>query len=656
MKMNRITKAGLLATAVALASCGGKFETGDGGTPGGLTVKVYAGSLQGPGSRDGSGTAAQFNEPRDVAQDAAGNVYVADSASHTIRKITPQGAVSTLAGSAGEAGSADGTGTAARFTFPAGVAATDDGTVYVSDTGNHTLRRITPQGVVTTVAGSRGQAGNTDGVATVARFSAPGKLAVDQDGTLYVAANYAVRKMAPDGTVSTFAGKSGEQGLAAGNGPQARFAYPVSVALGGGNVFVAQGSNITSLGGGDVRKFSRQGLALPYGANPNGVVAVSAPVDIAADSQGNVFVAANGADQTGPGVGSTYRSIEMIAADGRSRATIAGATSDVRTVDGPGTSARFMDPQAIATGPGGRLVVAETATNAVRAIDGGAARTVTTLAGGAAGGYVDGSVAAARFNGPSGLSAAPDGTLLVADTRNDVLRRISPAGAVSTVAVTFAGGGGFNLPTAVAAGAGTTVYALDAATAAGRQVNAIDSAGRATRFYATGPNAATIAADAAGNLYVGEAGQLTVVTPAGSARVLAAGISAQGLAGDSAGNVYFSDNGTVGVVDPAGRVTVRAGRAGLTGDVNGTGGDARFNRPGALALDAAGNLYVADGLKIRKVTPQGVVTALVDVSTLDGVHQLANGGQAPAVNGLAWVAGTLYGIVQNAVISIAPVL
>jgi sugar lactone lactonase YvrE len=508
---------------------------------------------------------------------------------------------------------------------------------------------------VTTVAGGRGQAGNTDGTATAARFSAPGKLAVDQDGTLYVAANYAVRKVAPDGTVSTFAGRSGEHGQAAGNGPQARFAYPVSVALGGGNVFVAQGSNITNLGGGDVRKFSRQGVALPYGANPNGVVAVSAPVDIAADSQGNVFVASNGADQPGPGIGSTYRSIEMLAVDGRSRTTIAGATSDVRTVDGPGASARFMDPQAIATGPGGRLVVAEAATNAIRAIDGGAARTVTTLAGGAAGGYVDGPVGAARFNGPSGLSATPDGTLFVADTRNNVLRRITPAGAVSTVAVTFPGGGGFNLPVAVAAGAGTTVYALDTATAAGRQVHAIDSAGRATGFYSAGPDAAAIAADAAANLYVGEAGRLTVVTPAGGARVLAAGISARGLAVDSAGNVYFSDDGTVGVVDPAGRVTVRAGRAGLTGDANGTGGDARFNRPGALALDAAGNLYVADGLKIRKVTPPGVVTLLADVATLDGVQQVASGGQAPAVTGLAWVGGTLYGIVQNALIAIAPV-
>src|SRR5262249_48890179 len=132
---------------------------------------------------------------------AAGNLYVADQSNHTIRKITPDGVVSTLAGTAGMNGSADGTGPDARFSFPAGVAVDRAGNLYVADTGNTTLRKITPDGVVSTLAGAAGMVGGADGTGPDARFASPTGVAVDGDGNVYVADafNDTLRKVTPDG-------------------------------------------------------------------------------------------------------------------------------------------------------------------------------------------------------------------------------------------------------------------------------------------------------------------------------------------------------------------------------------------------------------------------------------------------------------------------
>src|SRR6266849_4433383 len=139
---------GLVALALFLAACGG----GGGGQGGGTSsLALFAGDMGGGGSADGVGAAARFSSPIGVATDSAGNVYVADSDNSTIRKITPTGMVSTLAGSAGIGGSTDGTGAAASFGSSAGVATDSDGNVYVADTNNHTIRKITVAGVVTTL-------------------------------------------------------------------------------------------------------------------------------------------------------------------------------------------------------------------------------------------------------------------------------------------------------------------------------------------------------------------------------------------------------------------------------------------------------------------------------------------------------------------------
>jgi streptogramin lyase len=130
---------------------------------------------------------------------------VADEGNSNIRKITPAGVVSTLAGAAGQSGSADGTGPVARFAAPRGLAADAAGNVYVADTDNHTIRKITPAGVVTTLAGKPGESGNTDGAGAAARFSEPRSVAVDAAGNVFVAdsGNGSLRQITPDGVVST---------------------------------------------------------------------------------------------------------------------------------------------------------------------------------------------------------------------------------------------------------------------------------------------------------------------------------------------------------------------------------------------------------------------------------------------------------------------
>lgn len=161
-------------------------------------VTVFAGSLGNAGTDDGQGTAAKFNGPWGLAIDSDQNIYVADTYSNNIRKITPAGLVSTLAGSStADHGSADGTGSAARFQYPKGVAVDTGGNVYVADTYNNTIRKITPAGVVTTVAGLAGNGNNAyvNGIGSVARFNRPEGIAIDEMNNLYVAdfSNNAIR-------------------------------------------------------------------------------------------------------------------------------------------------------------------------------------------------------------------------------------------------------------------------------------------------------------------------------------------------------------------------------------------------------------------------------------------------------------------------------
>jgi len=258
----------------------------------GATVSTLAGDGT-PAYLDGTGTASQFQYPYSVAVDGAGTVYVADTYNNRIRKITSAGVVSTLAGSTG--GFADGTGMAAKFQYPTGVAVDGAGTVYVADTNNHRIRKITSLGVVSTLAGS-GTGAYLDGTGTAAKFQYPTGVAVDGSGTVYVAdqANHRIRKITSLGVVSTLAG-DGTGGFAGGTGTAAKFWNPSGVAVDvAGTVYVADYSNnrirkITSLG--VVSTLAGSSGAGAYLDGTGTAAKFDGPTGVAVDGSGNVYVA-----------------------------------------------------------------------------------------------------------------------------------------------------------------------------------------------------------------------------------------------------------------------------------------------------------------------------------------------------------------------------
>jgi sugar lactone lactonase YvrE len=312
------------------------------------------------GANDGAARAARFSRPYAVAVDSAGNVYVADEMNEAIRKITPAGVVTTLAGAAGQTGNSDGTGSAARFDTPRGVAVDSGDNVYVADTFNDAIRKITPAGVVTTLAGSAGQIGSTDGLGSAARFNNPYGVAADSGGNLYVADtfNHTIRKITPAGVVTTLAGSAGQIGSTDGSGSAARFNNPSGAAVdSAGNVYVADSENYT------IRKITPAGVVttLAGGAGPDyrdgtgGAARLGFPRSLAVDGTGNVYVAS----QRG------YSMIRKITPSGvvttlAGMAAQPGIGDGTGSADGIGRAARFNDPCGVAVDSGGNLYVADT--------------------------------------------------------------------------------------------------------------------------------------------------------------------------------------------------------------------------------------------------------------------------------------------------------
>jgi sugar lactone lactonase YvrE len=566
-------------------------------TPAGV-VSTLAGTAGAPGSADGAGTAAGFNVPAWIAVDSAGNLYVADFNNHTIRKVTPVGIVTTLAGAAGIAGSTDGTGAAARFTLPQGVAVDDAGNVYVGDTHNSAIRKITPAGVVTTLAGTAGTSGGADGTGAAARFDDPVGAALDTTGNLYVADtdNKTIRMVTPAGVVTTLAGAAGMPGAADGDGAAARFNRPYGVAVNSaGNLYVADTDNNT------IRMVTPAGIVTTLvgaagiaGSADGGAAArFNKPYEMALDTTGNLYVADGG--------NNTIRKVTPTGVV----TTIAGAATVVGSADGTRASAQFNVPSCIALDNSGNVYVADGNNHTIRKVT--PTGSVTTLAG-AAGmpGSADGTGAAARFNEPQGLAMDGAGNLYVTDSGNHTVRKVTPAGGVTTLAG-----------------------------AAGMSGSA-DGTGAVARFnFPQG-----VASDSAGNLYIADEFNHTIrkVTPTGIVTTLAgaAGIAGsadggsaarfndpQDVAVDDVGNLYVADtaNHTIRKVTPAGIVTTLAGAAGTKGSTDGAGAAARFNSPIGVAVDSAGNLYVADtgNGTIRRITPTGLTTTIGGVAGAIGI-------------------------------------
>jgi sugar lactone lactonase YvrE len=245
-------------------------------------------------STDGSGAAARFYFPTGVAVDSAGNVYVADQNNQTIRKVTAAGVVTTLAGLAGKDGTTDGSTSAARFFFPSGVAIDSAGNVYVSDLLNYTIRKVTAAGVVTTLAGDARSDGSADGAGVAARFFYPSGVSVDSASNVYVADESTIRKVTATGVVTTLAGAAGTYGSTDGTGAAALFDSPSGVAVdSAGNVYVADFNHT-------IRKVTAAGVVTTLagtagmsGSNDGSGVEARFfhPTGVAVDSAGNVYVA-----------------------------------------------------------------------------------------------------------------------------------------------------------------------------------------------------------------------------------------------------------------------------------------------------------------------------------------------------------------------------
>jgi len=431
------------------------------------------------------GIAARFNYPQGLTVDTNGNVYVADSNNYLVRKMTPLGVVTTLAGLAYYSGSADGTNSAARFYSPTGVAPNTNGSLYVSDRDNNTIRQMTPMGtnwVVTTSAGQAGGSGSVDGTGSSARFKQPSGVAVDTNGNLYVADsdNHTIRAVTPAGAVTTLAGLAGVPGTNDGTGSAAQFNQPFGVAVdSASNLYVGDYNNHT------IRKMT------PVGTN------------------------------------------WMVS-------TLAGLAGVSGTNDGTGNTARFFNPSGVAMDAAGNVYVADYSNHTIRQVT--PAGMVTTLAGLAGSfGAANGTGSSARFYHPSGVAVDSATNVYVADSGYYIIRCVTPAGVVTT-------------PAGLAGNSGSA-----------------DGTGNSARFYYP-----------------------------------------YGVATDTNGNVYVADyaNNTIRKMTPVGTnwmVNTLAGLAGNnnSGSADGTGSAARFNSPYGVAVDSAGNVYVADegNNEIRKGFP-----------------------------------------------------
>jgi outer membrane protein assembly factor BamB len=319
-----------------------------------LRISTLAGLAGHSGTNDGLGSAARFAAPTGVAMDAQGNIYVADHDSHTIRKIDPAGAVTTLAGAPRTPGSDNGPRNVARFAYPSGVAVDSAGMVYVTDTGNHTIRKVTPAGDVTTLAGTAGADGSSDGTQGDASFRSPTGICIDGAGYLYVSDtdNSTIRKISPSGVVTTLAGWAQNPGDTDALGTSAQFNAPNGIAVDtAGTVYVADTAN------GKVRKVGPAKLVstLTVLVDGNRVNASFRNAwGVAVDAAGTVYVS-DSLDHT----------IQTVTAAGI-WSTAAGIEGKPGSSDGTANTALFSSPRGMTVGTDGTLVVASTGNRTVR--------------------------------------------------------------------------------------------------------------------------------------------------------------------------------------------------------------------------------------------------------------------------------------------------
>ena len=635
-------------------------------TPSGV-VSTFAGNYA--GYADGNSTDASFYNPYGLALDAADNIYVADQGNNMIRKITPEGHVSTLAGNT-ISGNADGTGPDARFNWPEGLCVDGQGNVYVADSYNNMIRKITPDGVVTSLAGSSTAIGSINGKGTAASFYGPSDIAVDALGYLYVTdvANNMIRKISPAGDVTTLAGNR-TAGSNNGDRMNARFYTPSGVDVDAvGNLYIGDNGYM-------IRKISQNGYnispALPAGLNfdiNTGIISgtpqsssaittytvsaynnygydtavikievkpIQAP-DISYNSPQNYIVGLPITNLTPGNTGGAVPSPTGIVS------SFAGSGS-LGNENGIGTEASFYyNLGGIAVDTSGYLYVADKYNNTIRKIT--ASGEVSTFAGDGSSGSTDGISSMSNFNHPASVAVDLSGNVYVSDQDNNMIRKISATGVVSTLAGSTTAGStngagsmaSFKTPEGLVVDAAGNVYVADAGNNMIRKITkegdvstfagsvnygSTNGTGTAARFST--PRGVSF--DATGNLLVADYANHLIrkITSEGIVTTLA-GTSTpghsdgacsiasfnypRGITVDAKGNVYIADfvNNMIRKISVAGVVSTLAGTT-VSGNADGSGNGARFYAPASVAADNKGNIYVSDAgnNKIRKIVQTG---------------------------------------------------
>ncbi|MCH1508830.1 MAG: choice-of-anchor D domain-containing protein, partial [Akkermansiaceae bacterium] len=611
-------------------------------------VSTLAGTNQ--GFAEGTGLDAQFDRPAGIAADGVGNLYVADEFNHRIRKInTATGEVTSLAGSS-TAGLADGSGAAAEFHFPTGVAVDAAGNVYVSDTANHSIRKITPAGEVTTLAGS-GTPGFGDGAGAVAKFSSPRGLAVNDDGDVFVAdtGNNRIRKVTAAGEVSTLSG-SGTEGFQNGAGGTAQFSSPTGVAVVGSDVYVADygnhvirrisedGETITSAGTGEQGLFdSPSGTLYPATA-----AQFDAPFGIAADGAGSLWLTEEGNND--------LRQIYRIAKPVVEIATpFAGTTAEAADVvignllAGTTYYFRAVGENAIGEIPG-EILSFTTLRNQEIEIYAGATTDFPQLVS-------DQSEVVEFGTTALGTSVAREFTIVnIGEVPLGVAGLRVPSGYSSTAGAA-----------SVAPGDSLTIQVSLDATVGGDYngdmiVDSDDFIFPAFTFPISGvvldpPSVVTSEATynplPVMNGVVNPEGSTTTVgfeysTTAGldglEVTTLAGVDQPNGMAVDAAGNIFIADtaNNQIRKVTPSGEVSVFAGN-GTAGYLDGAPGAARFNAPVGIVMNSAGTFFVTDSgnHRIRAISPEGQVSTYAGFGEADFTDGVGTAARFDSPSGIA---------------------
>lgn len=599
---------------------------------------------------------AKFLIPQALATDKDGNIYIADSGNHSIRKLSKDGMVTTVAGS-GNIGNADGIGIAASFNAPQGIAVDKDGNIYVSDTNNHRIRKISANGTVTTFAGNI--QGNNNGTGTGASFNNPAGLLLDENaGILYVVDryNYKIRKISLTGVVTSFVG-AGVSGYVDAVGVAAKFNLMSEIAMdASGNIFVPDSYNLVIrkiTPDGTVSSFAGSYLGYGYDNGLGSAAKFRLPCGIAIDPQNNLYVS-----------DVSLSHIRKITPQGLVTSFVGwqpGSSSTEQLFDGTKEAANFFAPQGLLF-TDGNLYIADTKNDAIRKAtpDG----VVTTVAGSYRGyGMQDGIGNAASYRLPTGILVNSDGIVFVADATNNQIRKIGLDGMVSV----YAGSGivgktegvsdtaRFSNPTNIALDANGNMFVVDTdnhkirkitpagivSTFAGSGVAGFaDGVGAAAKFH----NPSCIAIDQNGNLFVTDVSnnKIRKITPTGEVSTYAGSTSGSDdgtlanakfstlacLTFDKNGIMYVTDSYRIRKITIDGTVSTLAGSS-SSGNVDGPGTSARFSTLDGIACDAAGNIFVSDqyNYKIRKVTPEGLVSTYAgsgSASSRDGVGTAAS--------------------------------